>query len=134
MTVQFRAPPVISMLNLLGRRVLCGAAPQFPVVASCLNNQPNFIQRPTVSNSYLSSSCTKQVSQPIDVVSFSLPPGAWETKVSNREKKQQRRKDKGPEDSGGPGGVEAPKTHVEAPVASVTTNTKKNRGNNGIFN
>ncbi|XP_030268046.1 metadherin a isoform X3 [Sparus aurata] len=56
--------------------------------------------------------------------------GAWETKVSNREKKQQRRKDKGPEDSGGPGGVEAPKTHVEAPVASVTTNTKKNRGNN----
>ncbi|XP_076610422.1 metadherin a isoform X1 [Chaetodon auriga] len=55
--------------------------------------------------------------------------GAWETKVSNREKKQQRRKDKGPEDSGSPGGVEAPKTNVEAPVATAPTNTKKNRGN-----
>ncbi|XP_073319101.1 metadherin a isoform X2 [Pagrus major] len=56
--------------------------------------------------------------------------GAWETKVSNREKKQQRRKDKGPEDSGSPGGLEAPKTNVEAPVASMSSNTKKNRGNN----
>ncbi|XP_042362429.1 metadherin a isoform X2 [Plectropomus leopardus] len=55
--------------------------------------------------------------------------GAWETKVSNREKRQQRRKDKGPEDSGGPGGVEAPKSNVEAPVASAPTNTRKNRGN-----
>ncbi|XP_070778342.1 metadherin a [Enoplosus armatus] len=55
--------------------------------------------------------------------------GAWETKVSNREKKQQRRKDKGPEDSGSPGGVESPKTNVEAPVATAPTNTKKNRGN-----
>ncbi|XP_044026614.1 metadherin a isoform X2 [Siniperca chuatsi] len=53
--------------------------------------------------------------------------GAWETKVSNREKKQQRRKDKGPEDSGSPGGVEALKTNVEAPVATAPTNTKKNR-------
>ncbi|XP_032390897.1 metadherin a [Etheostoma spectabile] len=55
--------------------------------------------------------------------------GAWETKVSNREKRQQRRKDKGPEDSGGPGGVEASKSIVEAPVATALTNTKKNRGN-----
>ncbi|XP_041811246.1 metadherin a isoform X1 [Chelmon rostratus] len=55
--------------------------------------------------------------------------GAWETKVSNREKKQQRRKDKGPEDSGSSGGVEALKTNVEGPVATAPTNTKKNRGN-----
>nr|XP_020452996.1 protein LYRIC isoform X1 [Monopterus albus] len=54
--------------------------------------------------------------------------GAWETKVSNREKRQQRRKDKGPEDSGSPGGVEAPRTPVAAPVATASTNTKKNRG------
>ncbi|XP_023268055.1 protein LYRIC-like isoform X1 [Seriola lalandi dorsalis] len=54
--------------------------------------------------------------------------GAWETKVSNREKRQQRRKDKGPEDSGSSGGVETPKTHVIAPVATAPTNTKKNRG------
>lgn len=55
--------------------------------------------------------------------------GAWETKVSNREKRQQRRKDKGPEDSGSPGGVETPKSNVEAPVATAPVNTKKNRGN-----
>lgn len=55
--------------------------------------------------------------------------GAWETKVSNREKRQQRRKEKGPEDSGGPGFVEVPKTHVEAPVVTAPINTKKNRGN-----
>lgn len=52
-------------------------------------------------------------------------PGAWETKVSHREKKQQRRKDKGPEDSGSPGGTAAPKPHV------VTALAKKNRGNSG---
>lgn len=57
------------------------------------------------------------------------PPGAWETKVSNREKRQQRRKDKGSEDSGSPGGVETPKTHVEPPVATVPA--KKNKGNHG---
>lgn len=61
------------------------------------------------------------------------PLGAWETKVSNREKRQQRRRDKGPEDSGSPGGVEAPKAHVAAPVATAPTNTKRNRGNNGIY-
>ncbi|XP_008329931.1 metadherin a isoform X2 [Cynoglossus semilaevis] len=49
--------------------------------------------------------------------------GAWETKVSNREKRQQRRKDKGPEDSGSSGGVEAPK------VTKTPVNTKKNKGN-----
>lgn len=51
--------------------------------------------------------------------------GAWETKVSNREKRQQRRKEKGSEDSGSPGGVETSKPHVEA----ATAPTKKNRGN-----
>ncbi|XP_029369867.1 metadherin a isoform X2 [Echeneis naucrates] len=56
--------------------------------------------------------------------------GAWETKVSNREKRQQRRKDKGPEDSGSSGGLEAPKTHLKAPVPTAPTNTKKNRGSN----
>ncbi|KAE8281864.1 Protein LYRIC Lysine-rich CEACAM1 co-isolated protein Metadherin Metastasis adhesion protein [Larimichthys crocea] len=55
--------------------------------------------------------------------------GAWETKVSNREKKQQRRKDKGSEDSGSPGGVDASKANVEARVTTAPTNTKKNRGN-----
>nr|XP_019957588.1 PREDICTED: protein LYRIC isoform X2 [Paralichthys olivaceus] len=55
--------------------------------------------------------------------------GAWETKVSNREKRQQRRKDKGPEDSGSSGGVDAPKTHVTSTVATASTNTKKHRGN-----
>ncbi|XP_075995257.1 metadherin a isoform X2 [Genypterus blacodes] len=47
--------------------------------------------------------------------------GAWETKVSNREKKQQRRKDKGHEENGGKGAA-------EASVAAAPTNTKKNRG------
>ncbi|XP_038581824.1 metadherin a isoform X2 [Micropterus salmoides] len=55
--------------------------------------------------------------------------GAWETKVSNREKKQQRRKEKGSGDSGSPAGGGAPKTNVEAPVATAPTNTKKKRGN-----
>uniref|UniRef100_A0A3B5MTM0 Metadherin a n=1 Tax=Xiphophorus couchianus TaxID=32473 RepID=A0A3B5MTM0_9TELE len=54
--------------------------------------------------------------------------GAWETKVSNREKRQQRRKDKGSEDSGSPGGDKASKAHVETPAASATY--KKKRGNN----
>lgn len=62
-------------------------------------------------------------------VSICFPTGAWETKVSNREKKQQRRKEKGPEDSESPGRVGAPKTSTEAPAAPA--NTKKNR-NHGI--
>uniref|UniRef100_A0A096LTF3 Metadherin a n=1 Tax=Poecilia formosa TaxID=48698 RepID=A0A096LTF3_POEFO len=56
--------------------------------------------------------------------------GAWETKVSNREKRQQRRKDKGSEDSGSPGGDKASKAHVETPAAAATS--KKKRGNNEI--
>lgn len=68
----------------------------------------------------------------LSVNSCLCPPGAWETKVSNREKRQQRRKDKGPEDSGSSGGVEAPKTHVIAPVTTAPANTKKNRGSHGI--
>ncbi|XP_031152094.1 metadherin a [Sander lucioperca] len=76
---------------------------------------------------------TKTVVKPVQHVSTNdgkePDDGAWETKVSNREKRQQRRKDKGPEDSGGPGGVDASKSIVEAPVATVPTNTKKNRGN-----
>jgi len=61
------------------------------------------------------------------VCGFFCSPGAWVTKVSNREKRQQRRTDKGPEDSGSPGGVEAPKSNVEA-----AANTNKKRGNHGI--
>ncbi|XP_028317408.1 metadherin a isoform X2 [Gouania willdenowi] len=53
--------------------------------------------------------------------------GMWETKVSNREKKQLRRKDKGSDDLGSPGSVEAPKQHMEAQTA--TAHSKKNRGN-----
>lgn len=66
------------------------------------------------------------------VNSYFCPAGAWETKVSNREKRQQRRKDKGPEDSGSSGGVDAPKTHMTAPVTTAPTNTKKSRGSHGI--
>lgn len=51
--------------------------------------------------------------------------GAWETKVSNREKRQQRKKERGPDDSGSPGG-EAPKTHLEGPGVKTS---KKNKGN-----
>ncbi|KAI1894178.1 hypothetical protein AGOR_G00113150 [Albula goreensis] len=58
--------------------------------------------------------------------------GAWETKISNREKRQQRRKDKlTGEDSGSPGGgeptasstVEQPK-----PTATVPGGQRKNKG------
>lgn len=55
-------------------------------------------------------------------------PGAWETKVSNREKRQQRKKERGPDDSGSPGG-EAPKTHLEGPGVKTS---KKNKGNRGV--
>ncbi|XP_020490367.1 metadherin a isoform X2 [Labrus bergylta] len=77
---------------------------------------------------------TKADVKPVQHVSTTVgkepDDGAWETKVSNREKKQQRRKDKGPEDSGSPGGVDALKTNVEAPVATAPTNTKKSKGHN----
>ncbi|XP_077362994.1 metadherin a [Festucalex cinctus] len=56
--------------------------------------------------------------------------GAWETKVSNREKKQQRRKDKGPESYSGPEGTHAAKSHVE----STGNVKKKNRGANESHN
>ncbi|XP_054620641.1 metadherin a [Dunckerocampus dactyliophorus] len=48
--------------------------------------------------------------------------GAWETKVSNREKRQQRRKDKGPEALGGPQGADGARSHAEASLK-----VKKNR-------
>ncbi|XP_036422177.1 metadherin a isoform X2 [Colossoma macropomum] len=54
--------------------------------------------------------------------------GAWETKVSNREKRQQRRKDKGPgDDSGSPGGGSHVGQLTEQPVVSAPANTKKNK-------
>ncbi|XP_017548928.1 metadherin a isoform X2 [Pygocentrus nattereri] len=54
--------------------------------------------------------------------------GAWETKVSNREKRQQRRKDKGPgDDSGSPGGGNHAGQLTEQPVVSAPANTKKNK-------
>lgn len=59
--------------------------------------------------------------------------GAWETKVSNREKKkQQRRKDKGPEDSGSSGWVEAQRTTQEAPAGPVSASSTKRNRNRGI--
>ncbi|XP_062302138.1 metadherin a isoform X1 [Osmerus eperlanus] len=54
-----------------------------------------------------------------------LDDGAWETKVSNREKKQQRRKDKGPDDSGSPGGVEAPSFHTNPPTVTAPLHTNR---------
>ncbi|XP_077404765.1 metadherin a [Vanacampus margaritifer] len=56
--------------------------------------------------------------------------GAWETKVSNREKKQQRRKDKDPESYSGPEGTHPAKSHVE----STGNVKKKNRGANESHN
>ncbi|KAL7829431.1 hypothetical protein AOLI_G00303160 [Acnodon oligacanthus] len=54
--------------------------------------------------------------------------GAWQTKVSNREKRQQRRKDKGPgDDSGSPGGGRHAGQLTEQPVVSAPANTKKNK-------
>uniref|UniRef100_A0A4W5RK02 Metadherin a n=1 Tax=Hucho hucho TaxID=62062 RepID=A0A4W5RK02_9TELE len=52
--------------------------------------------------------------------------GAWETKVSNREKRQQKRKEKGPDGSGSPEGVEVPHRQVEQPPLTVPVN-RKNR-------
>ncbi|XP_023667830.1 metadherin a [Paramormyrops kingsleyae] len=59
--------------------------------------------------------------------------GAWETKISNREKRQQRRKDKtASDDSGSPGGVE-PATSIsveplKTTVAAAPVVQKKNKG------
>lgn len=52
--------------------------------------------------------------------------GAWETKVSNREKRQQKRKEKGPDGSGSPEGVEVPHRQVEQPPLTAPVN-RKNR-------
>ncbi|KAK7138807.1 hypothetical protein R3I93_016040 [Phoxinus phoxinus] len=51
--------------------------------------------------------------------------GAWETKVSNREKRQQRKKEKGPGDSPEAGDHASQK--VEQPVVTATAGTKKNK-------
>ncbi|XP_051526756.1 protein LYRIC-like isoform X1 [Myxocyprinus asiaticus] len=54
--------------------------------------------------------------------------GAWETKVSNREKRQQRKKEKGPEDSSGsPEAGDRASRKVEQPVVAAATGTKKNK-------
>uniref|UniRef100_A0AAY4EG39 Metadherin a n=1 Tax=Denticeps clupeoides TaxID=299321 RepID=A0AAY4EG39_9TELE len=52
--------------------------------------------------------------------------GTWETKISNREKRQQRRKDKGPND-GSPGGVNSVGHQVEQPPLSTPVKTKKKK-------
>ncbi|XP_072303939.1 metadherin a [Eucyclogobius newberryi] len=49
--------------------------------------------------------------------------GLWETKVSNREKRQ-RKKERGPDDSGGPGGLGPLRAPVEGPGGKTT---KKNK-------
>ncbi|XP_058233945.1 metadherin a isoform X2 [Hemibagrus wyckioides] len=50
--------------------------------------------------------------------------GAWETKISNREKRQQRKKEKGPNDeSGSPGRGQ----QTEHPAVPAPVNTKKNK-------
>ncbi|KAM8841332.1 metadherin a isoform 2-T3 [Spinachia spinachia] len=75
---------------------------------------------------------SKTIVKPVQRVSTNdgkeTDDGDWETKVSNREKKQQRRKDRGPEDSGSPGGAQVPTGNVETPVAAAHVNTRKNRG------
>ncbi|ROK35812.1 Protein LYRIC [Anabarilius grahami] len=54
--------------------------------------------------------------------------GAWETKVSNREKRQQRKKEKGPGDSSGsPEAGDRASQKVEQPVVTATAGTKKNK-------
>ncbi|CAL1584724.1 unnamed protein product [Knipowitschia caucasica] len=51
--------------------------------------------------------------------------GAWETKVSNREKRQQRKKERGSDVSGSPGGLVAPRAPVEGPGVKTTKKNKK---------
>ncbi|KAA0710494.1 Protein LYRIC [Triplophysa tibetana] len=54
--------------------------------------------------------------------------GAWETKVSNREKRQQRKKEKGPGDSSGsPESSDRASWNVEQPAPVPKTTTKKNK-------
>ncbi|XP_026785564.3 metadherin a isoform X5 [Pangasianodon hypophthalmus] len=54
--------------------------------------------------------------------------GAWETKISNREKRQQRKKEKGPNDeSGSPRGGQHVGQQTELPAVTAPVNTKKNK-------
>ncbi|XP_059412540.1 protein LYRIC-like isoform X4 [Carassius carassius] len=54
--------------------------------------------------------------------------GAWETKVSHREKRQQRKKEKGPGDSSGSPEVgDRASQKVEQPAATAPASTKKNK-------
>lgn len=55
--------------------------------------------------------------------------GAWETKISNREKRQQRKKEKGSNDeSGSPGGGQHVGQQMEQPALTAPVNSKKNKG------
>lgn len=57
--------------------------------------------------------------------------GAWETKVSNREKRQQRKKEKGPGDSSGSpevGDRASQKVEQPAATAPAPAGPKKNKG------
>lgn len=55
--------------------------------------------------------------------------GAWETKISNREKRQQRKKEKGSNDeSGSPGGGQRVVQQTEQPVVPAPVHSKKNKG------
>ena len=59
--------------------------------------------------------------------------GTWETKVSNKEKREQRKKDKGSSDgSASPGGGDTPVSYSpeqpKAPSAPVPANQKKKKG------
>ncbi|TSK31501.1 Ribonucleoside-diphosphate reductase subunit M2 B [Bagarius yarrelli] len=54
--------------------------------------------------------------------------GAWETKISNREKRQQRKKEKGSNDeSGSPGGGQHAGQRTEQPAVTAPVNSKKNK-------
>uniref|UniRef100_A0A672MMN5 Metadherin a n=1 Tax=Sinocyclocheilus grahami TaxID=75366 RepID=A0A672MMN5_SINGR len=64
---------------------------------------------------------------PIYEMHFCLA-GAWETKVSHREKRQQRKKEKGPGDSSGSPEVgDRASQKVEQPVVTAPAGTKKNK-------
>ncbi|XP_030645080.1 metadherin a [Chanos chanos] len=57
-----------------------------------------------------------------------LDEGAWETKISNREKRQQRKREKGSNDgSGSPGRADRPSHQAEQSSAPAPVSTKKNK-------
>lgn len=63
------------------------------------------------------------------IFQYDCSAGAWETKVSNREKRQQRKKEKGPgESSGSPESGDRASLKVEQPVVTATAGNKKNKG------